>query len=74
MFKVYITKTNEGYDICVDIDYAYEFSIKEIPEGLSLKEAVIEVMKKLIEKDILKSLGDIKWIHGYQTFQNTRGY
>ena len=60
MFKVYITKTKEGYDICVDIDYAQEFSIKEISEDLTLKEAVIAIMKELIEKDILKSLGDIK--------------
>ena len=58
MFHVYVTKTHEGYNICVDIDYAYEFSITEIPEGSSLKEEVIQVMKKLIEKDILESMVD----------------
>ena len=57
MFKVYIKKTKEGYDICVDIDYAYEFSIKEMSEGLTLKEVVIEIMKKLIEEDLNKELG-----------------
>ena len=60
MFNVYIYKKDKGYDICVGIDYDYEFTIEELSEGLTLKEVVIEVMKKLIEKDILKSLGDIK--------------
>lgn len=58
MFHVYVTKTPDGYDICVDIDYAYEFSIVEVPDGSSLKEMVISVMKKLIEKDILESMVD----------------
>lgn len=58
MFKVYIYKTDKGYDICVDIDYAYEFTIKELSDGLSLNEAIITVMKKLIEEDLNKELGD----------------
>lgn len=60
MFKVYITRTNEGYDICVDIDYAYEFSILSIPDKLSLNEVIIDCMKKLIEEDIRKSMVDRK--------------
>ena len=58
MFQVYIYKSNEGYDVRVGIDYDYEFTIKEIPEGSSLKEEVILVMKKLIETDILESMVD----------------
>lgn len=57
MFKVYITKTSEGHDICVDIDYAYEFSINGISERSELKEVIIETMKTIIEMDLNKELG-----------------
>lgn len=58
MFHVSVQRTNEGIHVNVGIDFEYEFLIKELPEGMILEEVIVEIMKRLVEKDIHESMGN----------------